>query len=115
MARPPCGSSREVPHVQPHRGYCRRSSLLSMTTARSGRMVSFLTRYSGHNRELYSYQLRRWFTWCQTNGPDPLTGIQRAHVEHYIRNPDEAGPDGVFKRHDARASVATSGTPISTA
>ena len=63
---------------------------LSMTTAELA-AVSFLARYSGHTHELYSYQLRRWFAWCQTNGLDPLTGIQRAHVELYIRNLDEAG------------------------
>ncbi|MFE4000464.1 tyrosine-type recombinase/integrase [Nocardioides sp. YIM B13467] len=63
---------------------------LSMTTAELA-AVSFLARYSGHTHELYSYQLRRWFTWCQTNGLDPLTGIQRAHVELYIRNLGEAG------------------------
>ena len=37
--------------------------------------VSFLARYSGHTHELYAYHLRRWFTWCQTNRLDPLTGI----------------------------------------
>ncbi|MFI5623796.1 tyrosine-type recombinase/integrase [Nocardioides sp. NPDC051685] len=63
---------------------------LSMTTAELA-AVSFLARYSGHTHELYAYQLRRWFAWCQTNGLDPLTGIQRAHVELYIRNLDEAG------------------------
>ncbi|MEI7058226.1 site-specific integrase [Nocardioides sp. CCNWLW239] len=61
-----------------------------MTTAELA-AVSFLARYSGHTHELYSYQLRRWLTWCQTNGLDPLTGIQRAHVELYIRNLGEAG------------------------
>ena len=63
---------------------------LSMTTAELA-AVSFLARYSGHTHDLYSYQLRRWFTWCQANGLDPLTGIQRAHVELYIRNQAEAG------------------------
>ncbi len=63
---------------------------LSMTTAELA-AVSFLARYSGHTHELYSYQLRRWFTWCQTNGLDPLTGIERPYVELYIRNLGEAG------------------------
>ena len=29
-----------------------------------------------HRRDhtLYAYQLRRWFTWCETNGLDPLVG-----------------------------------------
>jgi integrase/recombinase XerD len=40
---------------------------------------------------LYSYQLRRWFEWCEGNGLDPLVGIQRAHVELYIRGLGEAG------------------------
>ena len=63
---------------------------LSMTTAELA-AVSFLARYSGRTHELYAYQLRRWFMWCQTNGLDPLTGIQRAHVELYIRSLGEAG------------------------
>ncbi|MGH3333415.1 MAG: tyrosine-type recombinase/integrase [Nocardioidaceae bacterium] len=48
--------------------------------------VSYLTRYSGHTHTLYAYQLRRWFAWCETNRLDPLVGIQRAHVELYIRH-----------------------------
>ncbi|HSV37494.1 MAG TPA: tyrosine-type recombinase/integrase [Nocardioidaceae bacterium] len=47
--------------------------------------VSFLARYSGSTHSLYSTQLRRWFGWCESNGLDPLLGIQRAHVELYIR------------------------------
>ena len=57
---------------------------MSMTTAQLA-AVSFLARYAGHTHELYSYQLRRWFEWCEGNGLDPLVGIQRAHVELYIR------------------------------
>jgi hypothetical protein len=53
---------------------------ISMTTAQLA-AVSFLARYTGHTHELYSYQLRRWFEWCESNGLDPLVGIQRAHVE----------------------------------
>jgi integrase/recombinase XerD len=26
--------------------------------------VSFLARYSAHTHDLYAYQLRRWFEWC---------------------------------------------------
>jgi integrase/recombinase XerD len=48
--------------------------------------VSYLARYSGHTHTLYAYQLRRWFAWCQSGGLDPLVGIQRAHVELYIRH-----------------------------
>jgi site-specific recombinase XerC len=53
--------------------------------------VSFLARYAGHTHELYAYQLRRWFEWCEGNGLDPLIGVQRAHVELYIRSLGEAG------------------------
>ena len=53
--------------------------------------ASYLARYSGHTHALYAYQLRRWFSWCQTNGLDPLVGIQRAHVELYIRHLGESG------------------------
>jgi integrase/recombinase XerD len=62
----------------------------AMTPAQSA-AVSFLTRYRGHTHELYSHQLRRWFGWCDANGLDPLTGIQRAHVELYIRHLGESG------------------------
>ena len=48
-------------------------------------MVSYLARYTGHTHDLYAYQLRRWFTWCDANALDPLVGIQRAHLELYIR------------------------------
>ena len=47
--------------------------------------VSYLARYSGDTHRLYAYQLRRWFEWCETNRLDPLEGIQRAHVEMYLR------------------------------
>lgn len=49
--------------------------------------VSYLARYGAHTHTtLYAYQLRRWFTWCETNARDPLVGIQRAHIELYIRH-----------------------------
>jgi integrase/recombinase XerD len=56
----------------------------SMTRAQLA-AVSYLARYSGHTHSLYAYQLRRWFEWCETR-LDPLDGIQRAHVELYIRH-----------------------------
>ncbi len=56
----------------------------TMSTAQLA-AVSYLARYFGRTHTLYSYQLSEWFTWCQTNGLDPLVGIQRAHVELYIR------------------------------
>ena len=61
-----------------------------MTTAQLA-AVSFLASYAGRTHELYAYQLRRWFDGCESNGLDPLLGIQRAHVELYIRGLGEAG------------------------
>lgn len=53
--------------------------------------VSYLARYSGHTHQLYAYQFRRWFAWCEANRLDPLVGIQRAHVELYIRHLGDRG------------------------
>lgn len=53
--------------------------------------VSFLARYSGHTHIEYARQLRKWFSWCEANGLDPLIGIQRAHVELYIHELGERG------------------------
>ena len=53
--------------------------------------VSFLARYSGRTHALYAFQLRQWFAWCESHGLDPLVGIQRAHVELYIRGLGERG------------------------
>ena len=53
--------------------------------------VSFLARYSGRTHTLYAFQLKQWFTWCEGHGLDPLVGIQRAHVELYIRGLGERG------------------------
>ena len=62
----------------------------TMTTAQLA-AVSYLARYSGRTHTLYAYQLRQWFAWCQSNGLDPLVGIQRAHVELYIRGLGDHG------------------------
>lgn len=62
----------------------------SMSTAQLA-AVSFLARYTGRTHALYAFSLRRWFGWCETNGLDPLVGIQRAHVELYIRQLGESG------------------------
>ena len=62
----------------------------TMSTAQLA-AVSYLARYSGHTHRLYASQLRRWFAWCESNGLDPLLGIQRAHVELYIRQLGDAG------------------------
>ena len=40
---------------------------------------------------MYTSQLARWFAWCEGNGLDPLVGIQRAHVELYIRHLGDSG------------------------
>jgi site-specific recombinase XerD len=53
--------------------------------------VSYLARYTGHTHELYAAALRRWFGWCEINHLDPLTGVQRAHIELYIRHLHETG------------------------
>nr|MCU0299573.1 tyrosine-type recombinase/integrase [Candidatus Nanopelagicales bacterium] len=63
---------------------------VSMSTAQLA-AVSFLARYSGRTHRLYTYQLKRWFAWCEGNGLDPLLGIKRAHVELYIRHLGETG------------------------
>jgi site-specific recombinase XerD len=63
---------------------------LSMSTAQLA-AVSFLARNAGRTHRLYTYQLKRWFTWCEGNGLDPQLGIKRAHVELYIRHLDETG------------------------
>jgi len=62
----------------------------TMSTAQLA-AVSYLARYAGRTHALYAYQLRQWFAWCHTNGLDPLVGIQRAHVELYIRQLGDGG------------------------
>ena len=53
--------------------------------------VSYLARHSGHTHTLYAYQLRRWFSWCEASGLDALIGVQRAHVELYVRHLRDSG------------------------
>ena len=53
--------------------------------------VSFLARYAGRTHQLYEHQLREWFSWCDSNALDPLVGVQRAHIELYIRSLGERG------------------------
>ena len=69
----------------------------AMSTAQLA-AVSYLARYSGRTHALYAFQLRRWFAWCESNGLDPLVGIQRAHVELYIRQLGERRADGLLGR-----------------
>jgi len=53
--------------------------------------VSYLARYSDRTHALYAYQLRQWFAWCETNGLNPLTEIQRGHIELYTRQLGDRG------------------------
>ena len=62
----------------------------TMSTAQLA-AVSYLARYSGRTHTLYAFQLREWFAWCEGNGLDVLTGIERAHVELYIRQLGDRG------------------------
>ena len=62
----------------------------TMSTAQLA-AVSYLARYSGRTHRLYSFQLREWFSWCEGHGLDPLVGVQRAHVELYVRGLGERG------------------------
>lgn len=62
----------------------------SMSTAQLA-AVSFLARYAGHTHSLYAYQLREWFSWCAIHDLDPLVGVQRAHIELYIRQLSDRG------------------------
>ena len=86
----------------------------TMTTAQLA-AVSYLARYAGRTHTLYAYQLAQWFGWCQTNGLDALAGIQRAHVELYIRGLGDRGlmDSSVVRR--CTPSAGTSGSPTSTA
>ena len=62
----------------------------TMSTAQLA-AVSYLARCAGRTHVLYTYQLGLWFSWCQSNALDPVAGIQRAHVELYIRGLGERG------------------------
>jgi CHAT domain/Trypsin-like peptidase domain len=45
-----------------------------------------------------------WFAWCESNGVDPLVGVQRAHVELYIRglgDPDLMDSEATMARNEA--------------
>jgi integrase/recombinase XerD len=86
----------------------------TMSTAQLA-AVSYLARYSGRTHVLYSFQLRQWFTWCQSNALDPLVGIQRAHVELYIRQLGEHGLMDSSVATMMHAVRGYSGSPTSTA
>jgi len=78
--RVPVMTATTLPPLQPDQ----------MTPAQQA-AVSYLARYTGHTHTLYAYQLRRWFAWCEDRGLDPLEGIQRAHIELYIRDLGASG------------------------
>jgi integrase/recombinase XerD len=61
----------------------------AMTPAQLAAM-SYLARYTGQTHKLYAYQFHRWFSWCEINGLDPLPGVQRAHLELYLRHLHDA-------------------------
>lgn len=61
--------------------------------------ISFLARYTGQTHKMYTFQLRRWSVWCESNQLDPLAGIQRAHVELFYSTPRGPRADGVFGQH----------------
>ena len=76
----------------------------TMTSAQLA-AVSYLARYAGRTHSLYAYQLREWFSRCESNGLEPLVGIQRAHVERDIRGLGDRGlmdSSAVTMRHAVR-------------
>jgi integrase/recombinase XerD len=76
----------------------------TMSTAQLA-AVSYLAGYSGRTHRLYAFRLRKWFSWCENHGLDPLVGVQRAHVELYIRGLGERGlmdPSVVTMMHGVR-------------
>jgi integrase/recombinase XerD len=77
--------------------------------------VSCLARYCGSTNRLYAFQLRRWFDWCEVNGLDPLVGIQRAHVELYIRHLGQCGLLPSSANTMMHGFADTAATPTSTA
>jgi hypothetical protein len=77
--------------------------------------VSYLARYAGATHDLYAYQLRRWFGWCEANGLDPLLGIQRAHVELFIRHLGKSGLMASSVNTMMHGVRGSSGSPTSTA
>lgn len=86
----------------------------TMSTAQLA-AVSYLARYSGRTHALYGDQLGQWFAWCQSNGLDPLVGIQRAHVELYIRQLGDRPLMDSSVNTMMQPSGATSVSPTSTA
>lgn len=76
--------------------------------------VSFPARYTGQTHALYAFQLRQWFTWRQGNGLDPLVGVQRPHVELYIRGLGERADGLLGGDDDARRCEGTSASRTST-
>jgi hypothetical protein len=57
------------------------ASLLSGYPVPAVQDVERSARDAGLTRALYALQLGQWLTWCNGLGPDPLVGVQCAHVE----------------------------------
>lgn len=76
--------------------------------------VSYLARNSGQTHRLYASQLRRWFAWCESTGLNPLVGIQRAHVELYIRQLGDSGLMDSSVTTMMMPCVGSSGSPTLT-
>jgi replicative DNA helicase len=67
--------------------------------------VCNLARYSGRTHKLYTYQLRRWFACCETNGLDP--GEADLIVAKYRNGPTRDLPvafQGYYSRFVDRAT-----------
>ncbi len=86
----------------------------TMTSAQLA-AVSYLARYSGRTHSLYAYQLRECFSWCETCGLDPVVGVQRAHVELYIRGLGNRGLMDSSVNTMMHAVRGISASPTSTA
>lgn len=90
-----------------------RSAPGAMTPAQSA-AGSYLARYAGPTHTLYTAQLRRWFTWFEANGLDPLAGIHRAHVELYICHLQDIGLRDSRSTRCSMVSAGSSGSRTST-
>src|SRR4051794_4958405 len=71
----------------------------TMTTAQLA-AVSFLARYAGHTHQLYAYQLRQWFEWCERNALDPLIGNPTRPRRDVHPQLGRGRADGVLDEHD---------------
>lgn len=75
----------------------------TMSTAQLA-AVSYLASYCGRTHTVYAYQLRQWFTWSETNGPDPWAGPcdpdrPRRQRSYARQNPRPRMPRSDFEHH----------------